>query len=428
VKERDGTEEARPVCEQGISRMQGRNSRALFHAVRICQPGNREHRKHVHIFMLAAVACGIAAATQCYPANKEQPHEPEYLHSVVVLPWEQSDLWNALVHGCLAAGVPLCTETAPGDEKVFESSVETNPVKVLFIDDLVARLNRAGCLCDARETYLYVRGPSVRNIQKNPLDKKVRAFAFSGNHSELKDAIGQLILPEALVLGMRPKGYRGDQRYEVQIPREVSVRDILFELASAHSTGWGLQLGYHEGTQKPTMTAFLSLSEPEDSWVSPLKPDEQAVNASIEKAQERPGLEARRALRVLVWAQDPKVIPALLKGAQLNPECSQHVVLGLGKFFDNEQALGGILVLAESGGPATLQAAIRVFKGHNAAPPLSLCKAALNSKDLAKVYVMLRYLVEDGQTEHITLVRPLAEHENPDIRGLARKFLGRLGK
>ena len=132
------------------------------------------------------------------------------------------------------------------------------------------------------------------------------------------------------------------------------------------------------------------------------------------------------ATEMLLWADDPIVIAPLARAAKRARGFRNRILRALEKFFPQQRGRAAILEVASEGTRFTLRAALRLFEEKKTKVPLEFCQARLSSRSTGHQLVMLDYLARRGGPEHVVLVKPFAEHANPELRKLAARFLARV--
>jgi hypothetical protein len=151
--------------------------------------------------------------------------------------------------------------------------------------------------------------------------------------------------------------------------------------------------------------------------------DKELIKALEESVTGQDEQNARQAVELSLWVNDPSMIDTLEKGAIRFPDAGADVIEALGKFRDSDKAQAAILRLAKSEGSRVLRAAFRVWEKRKITPPDDLYRKILSSKGTSKRYMTLQYLLKHGNARHLPFVAPLTSDSNENIAGLAEAFV-----
>jgi hypothetical protein len=152
----------------------------------------------------------------------------------------------------------------------------------------------------------------------------------------------------------------------------------------------------------------------------------QQLDVYIQATRKTDSFERRAAIGMLVQSTDPEVIGPLVDVCGREPEIGYIIVGALSGFFDRENARSGILSLATTGNVNALHAAILAFDEHRVPLPNDFCQKIIETKSLGKTYLILKYLVSNGNADQLPFVKPLVRNGDKDVRELASQFITRV--
>ena len=156
--------------------------------------------------------------------------------------------------------------------------------------------------------------------------------------------------------------------------------------------------------------------------VEPGPVDPERVRQYVENLESDDDETAEEAAELLRWTDDPVVIEPLVRAAQRVPNFVSDIGRTLAGFED-DRARSAILDIAR-GNVRALSAALREYAVQQRAIPMEFYASALQTPRAESV--TLAHLLEHGGAEHISLVEPFADHENPRVREQALEFLEKM--
>jgi len=360
------------------------------------------------------------------------------LRALIELPERNRNLQAAYQWASRACGMPLCHESAWGDD-IPDAPLQLEYPDMIRVSDVLRQLSDKGFKYKVSESSIFLCGPGPAAMRQNPLDTELKEFRFEGTHDRFRLYLSSLFPKDVKVLLMQfacdaepDESCRG-LTYKFAIEHKVNLRDVLQHVTDKYGVAWFAWIGTGQpkeddkGSQQAiTQRLMLSFGVPEGQWGPPGAIDKQGIPKGFEEVMARGSKEDVEAtVKKLLWVNDPAIIEPMATAAKRFPSLRHRIVWSLHKFFENEGGRSAILSLAQDGDVNSLDTALAIYALHKAKPPADFCKEVLRSEDVRKLYIMLQFLVDNGGAEHVKLVEPLSRHENEMVRKKALEFLGK---
>jgi hypothetical protein len=107
------------------------------------------------------------------------------------------------------------------------------------VAEFITALEQEGFVCARKGRVVVIADAAVAKIHDNPLDKRVPGFVFKGSHTDflrkLASASGESGPATCRVVGGPP-----DAVYDISIPGEASVREVLMYVSAKYGMLWSV--------------------------------------------------------------------------------------------------------------------------------------------------------------------------------------------
>ena len=371
--------------------------------------------------------------TECCVAQTNQiPDLPCDPVIVANRAYKQQTLRASLNEATYALGLPICVEWAKEDQAMLERQVTVPRINLIKVSEVFQMCQDAGFRCKRLSNAIFVSSPSLKDYKDNPLDATARSFAFHGSHKELLFSI-----MEQFKTGFNWGESNGTPPmgpYSIEIDREITLRDMLMEVANKYGIVWSaiiererpvLKLKQSDGTEKKVAGSNMEMGFFAVTLSNrPVNVETNKVNDYIRALRGHDLVLRREALNQLLWIDDPAVIASLVSAAKRDDYFAHHIVRALRKFLPKEPRVKDMITeIGAHGDVNALQAALDFFRENNLPVPRGLIEAGLSASEIEKPYVTLQYLLEHGDASHLVLVEPLTNHKNADVSKLAADFV-----
>lgn len=131
----------------------------------------------------------------------------------------------------------------------------------------------------------------------------------------------------------------------------------------------------------------------------------------------------QEAIERLLWIKNPRVIVHLQAGARAEPRYGGDIVEALGRLLPNANARRALSEVVSGGNERCVKRFLRLSQNTQMAISEEEYRALLSSPDAEVRFVVLEHLVATGNRSNVSLVRLVAEDNNPIIKKLATEFL-----